>query len=304
MKTPTKMRKLTGAIFLLSILFFSCQQENSDPGNPQEEEYASQVSTEADAESERVFTDVFDNVIGVNDFIGIAYVGVFGRANIGGPGNVYRTDTIRCFTITTTHLSTTSPFPVTIVLDFGAGCVGNDGHTRSGKIITTYTNRLLIPGAEATTTFENFYFDSIRVEGVHKIQNTGTLLELQLKVIIEGARLTKPNGNYTEWNSRKTITRIEGNLTSLPGDDVFRIEGIANGKVKRGNIIVAWNTEIVEPLIKKFSCRWLVKGRLRVIRMNLSTSSPWIAILDYGIGNCDNRAVLTINGIPHEITLP
>jgi hypothetical protein len=298
--------KLAGIFLILSIVLISCQKENSDTGGGvTDEAFASQASTEADAESGIVFNDVFDNVIGVNDFVGIAYVGVFsGRANTSGGGLSGRTDTIRCFTITTTHLSTTNPFPVTIVLDFGTGCVGRDGHLRSGKIITTYTNRLLIPGGKATTTFDNFYFDSIHVEGTHMIENIGTLTELKLKVVVEGARLTKPNGNYIEWSSRRTITRIEGNLTPLPFDDIFSIEGNSNGKVKRGNIIVAWNTEIVEPLIKKFLCRWIVKGRLRVVRLNLSNTSPWVAVLDFGNGNCDNKAFLTINGQTFEITLP
>ena len=290
------MRRLTALLLFISVLLFSCQKENNEDLDPQEQQFASQASSEADAESEIVFSDVFDNVIGVNDFVGIANVGVFGR--------YARTDTVRCFTITTTHLSTTSPFPVRIVLDFGAGCLGRDGHYRSGKIITTYTNRLLIPDAKATTTFENFYFDSVHVEGVHEITNIGTLTELKLRVVVEGAKLTKPNGNYTEWTSRKTITRIEGNLTPLPGDDIFKIEGFANGKVKRGNILVAWNTEIVEPLIKKFNCRWIVKGKLRVARLNLSTNSPWIALIDYGNGICDNKAHLTINGVTVEISLP
>ena len=302
MKSSTK---LAGILFIVSIALFSCQKENSDTGGATDEAFASQASTESDAEAGIVFNDVFDNVIGVNDFVGIAYVGVFsGRQNTSGGGLSGRTDTIRCFTITTTHLSTTNPFPVTIVLDFGTGCVGRDGHLRSGKIITTYTNRLLIPGGKATTTFDNFYFDSIHVEGTHMIENIGTLTELKLKIVVEGAKLTKPNGNYIEWSSRRTITRIEGNLTPLPFDDVFSIEGNSNGKVKRGNIIVAWNTEIVEPLIKKFLCRWIVKGRLRVVRLNLSNTSPWVAILDFGNGNCDNKAFLTINGQTFEITLP
>ena len=293
------MRSITNPfralILATAVLLFSCQKEHSGDSD-QQEQFASTASTEADAESEIVFNDVFDNVIGVNDFVGIANVGVFGRT--------MRTDTIRCFTITTTHLSTTSPFPVRIVLDFGTGCLGRDGHYRSGKIITTYTDRLLVPGAKATTTFDNFKFDSISVEGVHEITNIGTLVELKLRVVVEAAKLTKPNGNYIEWTSRKTITRIEGNLTPLPGDDIFRIEGEAHGKVRRGNIIVAWNTEIIEPLIKKFSCRWVVKGALRVVRLNLGTNSPWIAVLNYGNGFCDNKAMLTINGVTTEITLP
>ncbi|HEY5771115.1 MAG TPA: hypothetical protein VIS75_00755, partial [Chitinophagaceae bacterium] len=61
---------------------------------------------------------------------------------------------------------------------------------------------------------------------------------------------------------------------------------------------------ITEPLIKKFTCRWLVKGIIRTARINLATNSPWVATINYGIGDCDNKAVVTINGVPHNITLP
>jgi len=311
MKLLFNLTRLTTAVLATAFLIVSCQKEQSENNNltPQEEAQASLYSTEADAEADVVFNDVFDNVMGVNDEVGMAGVGVHARANTtGGNGDVARTDSTRCFTVTILRSNTgtnTSPFPITVILDFGNGCVGRDGHLRSGKIITTYTNRLVVPGAKATTRFENFYFDSIHVEGVHEISNVSSQDQMAFKIVVEGAKLTKPNGNYSQWNSRKTITRIEGNGTPFwPLDDVFKVEGLANGKVKRGDIIVAWNSEITEPLIKKFTCPWIIKGIIRVARLNLSTNSPWVATLNYGNGLCDNKAILTVNGVSYEITLP
>ncbi|MBL0268925.1 MAG: hypothetical protein IPP99_09740 [Chitinophagaceae bacterium] len=93
-------------------------------------------------------------------------------------------------------------------------------------------------------------------------------------------------------------------MTEMPRDDVFKIEGTAYGRVKRGNLLVRWESSITEPLIRRFTCRWIVKGRIRSVRANLPSNSPWIAILDFGAGNCDNQAVLTINGNSRQITLP
>ncbi|MDP9230811.1 MAG: hypothetical protein M3O67_09100, partial [Bacteroidota bacterium] len=183
------------------------------------------------------------------------------------------------------------------------GCLGRDGHTRYGKIITTYTNRLIVPGASATTEFDGYKIDDISVQGKHVITNTGTTATRQFTVDVEG-KLSKPNGNYTEWVSHKTITQIDGLVSSLfPLDDIFKIEGSAYGKVKRENVIVAWRNEIIEPLIKRFNCRWIVKGKVRIARENLSTSSQWAGILDFGNGNCDDRATITINSVVHEISL-
>ena len=54
---------------------------------------------------------------------------------------------------------------------------------------------------------------------------------------------------------------------------------------------------IVDPLIKKFTCHWIVQGTVRLAR----DRRP--AVLDYGNGECDNLAIIYINGVPHIITL-
>jgi hypothetical protein len=313
MKHKLNLTQLAGILLIFSVVFFiSCQKENSQSGTPQQQEEASMVSSESDAEAEVIFNSVFDDAIGANDDVGLAGTGVFwNRATTGGTGEVNRTDTLnpvtRCFTVTIIR-PTPNPFPVKIIIDFGTtGCPGPDGHVRKGKIITEYTNRLIIPGAVATTVFENFYIDAIKVEGTHKITNTRSTTSPahQFKVEVINGKLSKPNGNFVEWNSTKTITQIEGILTPLlPRDDVFRIEGHSHGRVKRENLVVAWESSITEPLIKRFTCRWLVRGRIKTVRINVTANSPWVAILDFGNGDCDNKAVITINGVSHQITLP
>jgi len=307
MKLTRNLTILVILMFLISgVIFNSCKKELSN--DPTEDATASQMSSEADAESEPIFNEVFDNVMGVNTDVGIGGVGVFGQMFPGAIGQTARVNA--CPNVTITKLSSTDPFPVRIVMDFGTGCSGRDGRNRSGKIISVYTNRLIYPGAKATTTFENYKIDSILVQGTHIITNLATsgttnYTLFKWKAVVEGAKLIKPNGNYEEWNSTKTITQIEGTSTPLlPLDDIYKIEGAGNGKVKKGDRLVAWNAEITEPLIKKFTCRWIVKGVIKIVRLTLSSTSPWVGVLNYGLGDCDKKAVITINGVPHEITLP
>lgn len=287
---------------IASALFFiaSCSKEDSQSGTNEEELQVSQVSGEAEGEAEGTFNEFFDDVLGVNNDVGVAGSGVF----------FGRTDSLipvpRCFTITITHPNNT-PFPAVVTLDFGTtGCPGPDGRVRRGKIITEYSARLIAPGAVATTHFENFSIDNIRVEGIHKITNTSEppAVPRRFRIQVIDGKLTKPDGNFIEWNSTRVITQIEGVLTELPRDDVFKIEGSAYGRVKRGNLLVRWESSITEPLIRRFTCRWIVKGRIRSVRANLPANSPWIAILDFGAGNCDNQATLTVNGNTRQITLP
>lgn len=305
-----QMFKLSGLLFttlLLSIFIFtSCQKENSQ--SAEVETQASKASSEADTEAEVVFNQIFDDVMGVNDDVGMAGTGIFGRSANGDPNgssSTSRPDSVRCFTVTVTHL-TSAPFPVRIVINFGTtGCVGRDGRVRKGKIIIEYSNRLIHPGAVATTTFDGFYVDDLKVEGTHVITNTSTVnVNRQFTVDVINAKLSKPNGNFTQWNSHKVITQFEGLGTPMfPVDDIFRIEGSASGNAKRGTLLVAWQSTITVPLIKRFNCRWIVEGRIRTVRVNNSTTSPWIAILDFGNGTCDNQATVTINGVTHQITL-
>lgn len=287
----TKLVAIT--LFFSLLLIVSCQKETSNGTEEQQQTEASQVSSESDAEAEITFNDVFDDAMGANDEVGVE----------GVPGTMNRLNP--CYTVTITRLNPPDLFPVKIVVDYGTtGCVGIDGHIRKGKVITEYTRRLLVPGAVATTRFDGFYVDSIKVEGVHKITNTSTSTATrQFTVDVIEARLTRPSGNYVEWSGHKVITQIEGLGTAIPLDDIFRIEGSSHGKVKRGALLVSWESNIIEPLIKKFSCRWIVKGKVRTVRTNTSTTDRWVAVLDFGTGDCDNKAVITINGVSRQITL-
>jgi len=307
MKLNFSLIKLTFSLFLFSLLVVvSCQKEQSRNGTASEqEEQASMVSSQADAEAELVFNNVFDDAIGVSDEVGMAGTGIFGRiASTSVSDGINMQRLTACFNVSISH-ATNAVFPIRVVIDFGtSGCVGPDGHVRKGKIINEYTNRLLYPGAVATTTFEGFYVDSIKVEGTHKITNTGTSNSRQFTVDISNARLSKPSGNYTEWNSHKVITQIEGlGTTAYPKDDIFNIEGSAHGKVKKDALLVAWESGTIEPLIKKFTCPWIVKGQIKTVRVNTSSTDKWVAVLDFGAGDCDNKATITINGIAHNITL-
>jgi hypothetical protein len=163
---------------------------------------------------------------------------------------------------------------------------------------------LIVSGKSATTTFDGYKIDSISIQGTHVITNTSTGNQKQFSVDVTNAKLSKPNGNYEEWESHRVITQTEGNGTpDLAADDIFSITATSHGKVKQADHLYAWQSETAEPLIKKFICPWIVKGILKVRRETLATNSQWVASLDYGSGDCDNKAVLTIDGVSHQIIL-
>jgi hypothetical protein len=309
MRTSILTTRLTTIALVVATLLISCQKDQSGESlSPQQEEEATSVAAESEADSEGSFDEVFDNVVGVNAEVGLGGTGVFGGRLSGDllpGGRMEGTDSARCFTVTIDKLSASTTFPVRITTDFGTlGCKGRDGRTRYGKIITTYTGRLIEPGKSATTTFENYRVDSTSVSGTHTITNTGSITTRQYTVEVTNAKLSRPNGNYIQRSARRVITQVEGLATPLiAGDDVYRIEGSASGTVKRGTLALSWESSITEPLIKRFSCSWIVKGKVEVVRRGQNRNSPWTGVLDYGTGTCDNKATLTANGRVRQINL-
>jgi len=76
MKSSFSLTKaLATSLFTLVILLYSCGKEESLSAE-QEQEMA-QVSTESSGEAENTFSETFDDVLGVNNEVGLAGSGVY-----------------------------------------------------------------------------------------------------------------------------------------------------------------------------------------------------------------------------------
>jgi hypothetical protein len=301
MKTlPRLLNGLLATVMVTALVFSACKKQDDNSSGAEGKEEFARVTAQSDATAEEVFDDVFNNVLGVSSEVGIGGTGVFGRVDVssGSTNRVEGVDSTTCYAVTTKQLSAIR-FPLQITIDFGSGCTGRDGRTRKGKIIVTYTGHLIIPGNSATTTFDGYYIEGIKVEGTHKLTNTGTADKKSYTTQITNAKLSQSNGNYMLWSSERTVTQIEGGSTPLIGlDDAYNMTGQAGGSVQKDGKYFQWSTAITSPLTKRFTCRWIAKGTL-----NLKKGNDAVAVLDYGSGICDNKATFTVNGAVHEITL-
>jgi hypothetical protein len=61
---------------------------------------------------------------------------------------------------------------------------------------------------------------------------------------------------------------------------------------------MTWDAEILTPLRKELVCRFIVSGTIEIRPENLP-----VRLLDYGDGECDNIATVTINGEVYTIYL-
>lgn len=279
----------------LSLTLFSCSKDNDSPAENTEAIALTRTSMEADAEGEVLFDDVFNNVMGTPN-AGLGGSGVFEVNNEANPGTLQT----ECFTLQFERLNEPDSFPLRVTIDFGsAGCTGRDGRIRKGKIITVYTNRIIRPGAVAETSFDNYYVNDIRVEGTHRLENKSTSSQLAFETKVTDGKLTRANGDYATWSRTRVITQTDGWGTPwVPGDDVYQIVGNGQGSVHRGDQSATWTSTNLEPLVKKITCKWIVSGKQQFQR----NGGPG-GVLNFGNGDCDNKATLTVEGKTVEITL-
>lgn len=303
MRQNFRTRSILG-VFLLGGMSWlaSCQKEDSAPTQASLE--TAVAASNAEAAQDASFNEVFDDVAGIDDATAGDNLGIYGTSGDGifsGQATGSSLDgtnqpRARCFTVTVTPRDR-GVFPKTVTIDFGTGCEVR-GHLRKGKIITVYTGRMHVPGSSATTTFENFSIDSFAIEGKHTLTNAtqpGGNNRI-FTATVENAKITNTNsGAWYAWSGTRTRTQVEGNGTPFfPVDDVFEVTGNRRVNSSDGK---NWSSEVTTPLVRKFTCRWFVSG---VLTINFTGGQ---ALLNFGDGQCDNRATLTVNGQNREITL-
>jgi hypothetical protein len=192
-----------------------------------------------------------------------------------------------CVTIT---LDTTV-MPRVMTIDFGeVNCLCRDGKYRRGQIIVTFNGRYFQPGTVITHGFNNFYINDNHIEGLKTLTNNGfnDAGFLWFSIVVDGQITLIENGNVIDWSAIKTKTWIEGEGTSRRIDDVYLIEGSATSSNSNGS---GFTRLITNPLRRELSCRWIVSGSVEITPANRP-----IRVLDYGDGNCDSLATVTVNG--------
>lgn len=295
--TKINLKHLLAVLVLSTTVLFSCQKDNSIANEPVSDEEAVTMSEEnaaADAEYEEAGEIAMsaDADLEAAARSGNHHFGLGIHANLDlfvelrhrlGP----------CATITVTPNDST--YPKTVVIDYGAGCICRDGKFRKGSISMHFTKPLRKPGAVLTITLNNYYVNRAHIEGTKVITNLSANAAIKYSVVVTGGKVTWPNGRGFKYEKVKTVTQIRGSETVTVSDDAYSIEGRSKTTYANG-VTVTKNTE--SPLIKPVACNWMVKGILK-IKINARE-----LLLDFGNGECDNKAVLSWNGKEKEITLP
>ncbi len=189
-------------------------------------------------------------------------------------------------------------YPRTVTYDWGTGCTSTTGITRSGKLMYMYTGDLSILGSKVTLSYDDYYFNGVKIEGKLKWSNNvythgDNAGQLKYRLTYKARKTMLPNGDYTIVDGHTRIIRGTDNqgYPGFPFGD-FR-ETSADGAPLEytssiGGVVESYTVSITSSLIYKAGCDWITKGMLLYNYTDQTT-----ATLDYGTGDCDDQAWYT-----------
>ena len=190
-----------------------------------------------------------------------------------------------------------------VTVDFGTTPCFNewDSKYRTGMIIITWTGDMQQAGTVKTITTENYYVGSVATE-LNKFDLTKTVTNMGVNedgnvhfaIEVTNAVVTLFDGGTISWTASHDRIWMQGTGTPDPDDDLFNITGGSQGTDSNGE---SFTVEITAPLVKN-ACEWIVSGVKTITHGNDPQK-----VIDYGNGECDDIAIVTVNGNQHIIHL-
>lgn len=191
--------------------------------------------------------------------------------------------------------------PKKIIIDFGStNCLCYDGKYRRGKILVSFNGLYRDSASTHTITFDNYFVNNYNVDGNQTVVNNGHNDNGNLTFSIQiNSTITDTAGNKLTYTSTRTREWVEGESTQgLFGwhDDVYSITGTASGVAFDGT---QFSSNIKNALIVALNCRWIEQGSIEFTPAGKLTRT-----IDFGNGDCDNKATVSIGGASFNILLP
>jgi hypothetical protein len=193
----------------------------------------------------------------------------------------------------------------TRTVDFGTqGCTLNNGNVVKGKIIISFTKDFTAASKTISYTLEGFYHNGNLIEGsktiTRELKSTDILAAIHpVTTHTVDVKITFPDGKVYSRIGTRVREMVEG-MTSIANweDNVYKVWGYHITTFPNGSKYTSI-TEKTQPLVFNMSCRkpFPVSGIVTI------TKNDGKAVIDYGNGECDNLATITVKGVTKEITL-
>lgn len=190
-----------------------------------------------------------------------------------------------------------------LTIDFGEGCVGPYGRTRSGKILIAYSGQVNDGISNRIITFDNYVVNNKAVTGSIELRDIivnedGTISSTKKLVALT---VTFPNGQSVSYTGSRTRVWTQGVRDGDPSNNVFEITGSVDGVWSNGR---TFTHRITEKIVADWSCAAeggfaRVSGVVEVERLGGYVKRK--RIIRYGDGTCDNKIVVIIGTRTFEI---
>ena len=185
-------------------------------------------------------------------------------------------------------------FPKTITIDYGDSCVSKWGKTIKGVVTITISDKRRSAGSVYTVDYENVSIGDYSIELDKIITNEGENDEGNWVISHQITKtITTPKGVSKTHNINRSKEWIEGYDTPQYFDNVFYKTG--SSEVTRDSLV--YSREIKVPIMINRSCRFPLSGVVEIDRNGI------IKTIDYGEGECDNIATVTIDDVTEEFNL-
>jgi len=279
------MRKNFRIFVVLCCLFlsalYSCTKENNSTNNDNETQTASDNALAQGTASDAVAMSSQSEDNGITGTITDSTAGLMFNTNV------------------TINLNFTAS-PKVLTIDFGSSnTVCFDGKYRRGKVIVSFTGLYRDSGSNHTITFDNYYVNNNKVDGSIVVINNGHNEAGNLTFSVKSAlTITDTSGNTLTYNDDHVREWVAGEETKGLNewhDDVYSITGSASGTGFTGD---QFTSNITSALIVALNCKWIEQGTIE-----FKPAGKLTRTIDFGNGDCDDKATVTIAGVSFDILL-
>lgn len=203
-----------------------------------------------------------------------------------------------CLTVTIHENEDGEFWPRSWTFDYGTeNCECFAGNLKRGKIHVSISDWWKNEGSLKEITFEDFYMNDNKMDGVKTTLNTGLNENGNLTFLknVTDAKLTYADETSMTWSCEKYSEQIEGGTTILFADDVWSVTGGGAGVNLDGN---SYTVDITNALVYKNGCFYPVSGIIEI-----STEGEDLKVINYGDGDCDNVITVTVGDVTETIEL-
>lgn len=191
-----------------------------------------------------------------------------------------------CATITVVQQSATS-YPKVFTVDYGTtGCTDNL-ITRKGKLKITLSGPIITTGSKMTIERIDYSLNGIKLEGTIEYTNTTTVATVpQWNRKVTNGKFTDLAGRVYHSSGNWTVKQTAGVDTPYVLDDnIYEMTEGTHTITDSNNGSLTLTVQ--ESLIKKYSCEFVSKGRLKIQGGILN------GVIDYGNNDCDSKYTYT-----------